>query len=512
MSSPIIETPYTSDVEKADGITNSVVNYDAGQKTEFSTHTNKILETKAQEFQGVFNEDDYIDVPPDGGYGWFCCAYVTAMNFATWGPNCSFGIFLSFYLNNDIFPGATPTDYALIGGLIICLTLILIPYSAVLLMKFGYRITASIGIMIQLAGYIGASFATTIAELYVTQGILIGISYGIIFGANSIVLPSWFLKKRALANGVSHFGVGLGGVVFSLATNKLISDTGDQKWALRVLAIVSFVICATAMFLIKIRIPQNSAFKEPSDNTTKKIFKNIFDYKVWKSIPLQLATLWVSIGSMGYVICLYSLSNYAISMGFSTHQAMIITVMLNLSQAFGRPLIGFCSEKFGRVNFTIFATFYTCIMVFVFWINLKSYGALITFAIVLGLCVGISSVNVVPLVVDVVGLNSFASGLGWANTFAGIMSLIAEVIALNLRNFNLHHRNPYFHCQIFVGSIYFCAVLVLIPYREWKVKRMMRQLYNSKDMSDLQRKRFRNIYEDITVKGYLKRCFFPAKV
>jgi len=468
--------------------------------------------TNAKEFHGAFNEDDYVDVPPDGGYGWLCCACVMTMNFATWGPNCGFGIFLSFYLNNNVFPNATPTDYALIGGLVIALTLALIPYSTLLLMKFGYRITASIGILIQLAGYIGASFATTIVHLYITQGILIGIAYGIIFGANSIVLPSWFLKKRALANGIAHIGVGLGGVVFSLVINKLISETGDQKWALRVLAIVSFVICTITMFLIKIRIPKNSSFKEPQSNSIKKILKNIFDYKVWNSFPLQMATIWACIGSTGYVICLYSLSNYTISLGYSQHQAMIVTVVLNLSQAFGRPMIGFLSEICGRVNLTMFGTFYTCIMVFLFWINLQTYAALIVFAFMLGLFVGISSVNIVPLVVDVVGLNSYASGLSWANFFAGVMSLIAEVIALNLRDYSLVGRTPYFYCQIFVGIMYFCAVLVLIPYREWKVKRMMNQLKDTKDLSDEERVKYSNLADAKGLRCYFKRASFPVKV
>ncbi|CCH43278.1 putative transporter [Wickerhamomyces ciferrii] len=218
--------------------------------------------SKVEELNGVFNENDYIDIPPDGGYGWLCCACVTIMNFATWGVNCGFGIFLSFYLENDVFPGATPTDYALVGGILAFLTLALIPYTSILLLKFGYKVTASIGILIQLAGYLGASFATTLVQFYITQGVLIGISYGIIFGANSIVLPSWFLRKRALANGISHFGIGLGGVVFTLIINKLIIETGDQKWALRIIGIISFVICTVTMFLVKIRIPQNSQFKD----------------------------------------------------------------------------------------------------------------------------------------------------------------------------------------------------------------------------------------------------------
>ncbi|CAM9017879.1 unnamed protein product [Wickerhamomyces anomalus] len=468
---------------------------------------------KYEEFHGAFNEDDYIDIPPDGGYGWFCTAYISAMNFATWGPNCAWGVFLSFYLKNpDLFPGGTATDFGLIGGIIVFLTLCVIPYSAVLLLKIGYRWTLALGITIQLGGYIGASFATTIGQLYVTQGLLIGISFGLIFGANSIVLPSWFLKKRALANGLSHIGVGLGGAVFAPSIDKLLQKTGNHKWAYRMLAIVSFVICSSMMFLIKVRVPKNSTIQNKQDKSIKQVFKHIFDYKVWKSLPLQLATLWACLIAFGYYICLFSLSNYATTLGYSQHQAMIVTVVLNLSQAVGRPLMGVFSELFGRVNFTMFATLYSLVLIFVFWINLKNYSSLIVFAIMLGLLFGIGSVNVVPLVVDVVGLNSFAAGLGWANTFTGTMSLIAEVIALNLRDYTLTKHTPYFYCQIFVGCMYFLALISLIPYRQWKVKRMLYQLKNSKTVSEDQRQEFMELYEDRGVKGYVKRAFMVTKV
>ncbi|CCH43277.1 putative transporter [Wickerhamomyces ciferrii] len=194
-------------------------------------------------------------------------------------------------------------------------------------------------------------------------------------------------------------------------------------------------------------------------------------------------------------------------MGFSGHQGMIITVLLNASQAIGRPLIGYLSEKFGRTNFTMFATFYTAVMSLAFWINVNNYAALVIFTLMIGLLVGISSVNVVPLVADVVGLNSFASGLGYANTINAIMSLIAEVIGLNLRDYSSPNRNPYFHCQIFVGVLYFCGFIALIPYREWKVRRMLHQLKDSKKLTQDERKSFNDLLENKGFIGYLQRAF-----
>ena len=35
----------------------------------------------------VHRQDDHIDIPPDGGYGWICVAAVFLINAHTWGVN-----------------------------------------------------------------------------------------------------------------------------------------------------------------------------------------------------------------------------------------------------------------------------------------------------------------------------------------------------------------------------------------------------------------------------------------
>lgn len=51
---------------------------------------------------------------PDGGYGWVVVGCMFATNLVTWGINSSFGVFLSFYVENDYFPGATQLQFAFV--------------------------------------------------------------------------------------------------------------------------------------------------------------------------------------------------------------------------------------------------------------------------------------------------------------------------------------------------------------------------------------------------------------
>ena len=58
-----------------------------------------------------------VDEPPDGGYGWVCVACSFFINAHTWGINSSYGVFLSHYLANNYYLGATALDFAFVGGL-----------------------------------------------------------------------------------------------------------------------------------------------------------------------------------------------------------------------------------------------------------------------------------------------------------------------------------------------------------------------------------------------------------
>ncbi|CDO95830.1 unnamed protein product [Kluyveromyces dobzhanskii CBS 2104] len=453
---------------------------------------------------GLYNSDDIVDPPPDGGYGWICCACVAVMNFCTWGPNTCYGVFLSYYLSSSYFPHATPTDFAVIGGLMIGLTLILLPVAAMFMNKFGYRVVMLSGVLLQFTSFISSSFVRTIGELYFTYGILLGFANGLIFGCNSIVIPGWFLKKRAFANGVTHIGVGLGGLVLSFIVHAIMEKTGSHKWPMRFLGIMALVLNTIAALIVKIRVPRN----QPPKKSALELFKDVYDYNVYKSIPLQYSTVWSTMTSIGYVILLFSLSNYALSIGLSTSQATATLAIFNGAQIIGRPAMGYFSEKIGRVNCTLFCMFYTIILLGPFWFNVETYSEIMGFSFLLGLGAGISSVNTVPLVADVTGMAHFPAGLGYNNIWNGSLSVVAEIFALKLRDYSL--AQPYLYCQIFVLVMYFVGLLALIPYREWKVTRMLNARIPGKKVDEGMKLKWQNALKPGII-NYFRRAFYPTR-
>lgn len=181
-----------------------------GQQQSYEKDVNAGKKVEEEENEEVEDNED-TDEPPDGGYGWVSAFCAMMATFSTWGANAGYGVFLNYYLSSDAFPGGGPYDYALIGGLVVFLAQVLAPFSAIAYKIVGFYTICFVGIFIQTCGYILASFATKLWQIYLTQGVLIGISFLLIFIPPTLILPQYFKKYRAFAMGIAVSGAGLGG-------------------------------------------------------------------------------------------------------------------------------------------------------------------------------------------------------------------------------------------------------------------------------------------------------------
>ncbi|KFZ17107.1 hypothetical protein V501_01898 [Pseudogymnoascus sp. VKM F-4519 (FW-2642)] len=272
-------------------------------------------------------EEPRGDLAPDGGYGWVVVFCVFMINAHTWGINSSYGIFLSYYLSHDVFPGSTPLHYAFIGGLSIAMSQTIAPLATYLINRRGIYVTLWLGVILQTAALLGASWSVQIWQLFLSQGVCFGLGMGLIFNATVGLIPQWFDRKRSFANSIGTAGSGMGGLIYSLATQAMIRSIG-LEWAFRVLAIASCTVCAIASLLICDR------------NVAVGSVYHALDLRLLQRPHFLLTLAWAGFSIIGYVNLLFSLPNYAISIGLSAQQASIVGALLNLGQGIGRPLIG----------------------------------------------------------------------------------------------------------------------------------------------------------------------------
>ena len=108
---------------------------------------------------------------------------------------------------------------------------------------------------------------------------------------------------------------------------------------------------------------------------------------------------------------LFSLPNYALSIGLSAKQGSIIGALLNLGQGIGRPIVGLFSDSAGRINIAGFLTFLCGLFCLVIWTFAKNYGVLIFFSILVGTVSGTFWTTIAPVGAEVVGLKELPSAL-----------------------------------------------------------------------------------------------------
>lgn len=395
---------------------------------------------------------DPAQQPPNGGYGWVCALCVALINAHTWGLNSSYGVFLAYYLSTETYPGATYLQYAFVGGLSISCAMLASPLATLSTRHFGTHLTLALGTALEVAGLIGASFASRIWHLFLSQGVAFGVGMGFLFVGSVGIPAQWFTTRRSLANGISASGSGFGGLLYSLATGAMLKSIG-LAWCFRVLGLLALGVNAVCIVLIRDR---NKAIGSRHAALDLKLFKR----------PEYLLLCGYGFFSMfSYIALVFSLASYAKTIGATASQASIVSAILNLGQGLGRPPIGHFSDSIGRINMAGLTTFFCALLAFVVWIFAKTYGVLIFYALIGGTITGTFWATIGPVAVEVVGLQDLPSALNLEWLVIVLPCTFSEPIALELAA----NTGGYLGTQLFVGFMYFAAALCILFLRGWKV-------------------------------------------
>jgi len=165
--------------------------------------------------------------PTDQGYhAWVALAGGFFSNFLIWGFALSFGILQEYYASNE--PFASQGGIAAIGTTSTGVMYLTMPLFLWAFQKWPkarrWSLWASVPTIA--ASLVGASFANTVPQLIVCQGIVYGIA------GNALVMPTinlineWFSQKRGLALGIAMSGDFAGGVAMPLILQAVLNELG----------------------------------------------------------------------------------------------------------------------------------------------------------------------------------------------------------------------------------------------------------------------------------------------
>ncbi len=351
----------------------------------------------------------------DSGRAWLIVAAGMLANASCWGTIYSFGTFLGSMTEEfGTGLGATALIFALPTFILFALGLVTGPLAD----QYGPRRVVLVGALFIGSGLLVTSRATSLPMAIAAYGIGVGVGVGCSLVPVTACLGGWFLRRRALALGLSSSGIGFGTIVLVPLVQWTIASFGWRR-AYVMLAVVcsaSLVIAAWATQ----RPPNSVAGGRPSLGRIRAATRHGPFARLYAGGLLMSAAMYIP-----FVF----LVRYGTDHGISTRSAVLLLSVLGASNIISRLTLTSLALRVGAVRM-----FLVCFMVlpaaFVLWLLAgSSYVALAGFAALLGISHG-GYVSLSPEVTArLFGVANIGAVLGALWTASAIAGLVTPVLA-----------------------------------------------------------------------------------
>lgn len=212
------------------------------------------------------------------------------------------------------------------------------------------------------------SLCTKYYQFILCQGILLGLSSGLIFAPALSVIGHYFFKKRAMAMSFASTGSPLGGIIYPVILNNLIPSIGFG-WAQRVCGFLSLFLLAVAAVAIR-----PSGIKRQGRFILPDAFKN-------PAYAFQVAALFMVV--LGLLTPYFYLAEYGLAHGMDPKLAGYLFALINAGSFIGRMSGGVLSGWVGQFNVITSACYLSSMLLFC-WLAITSSAGLIVLALFFG--------------------------------------------------------------------------------------------------------------------------------
>ncbi|KAI8145223.1 major facilitator superfamily domain-containing protein [Fennellomyces sp. T-0311] len=309
-----------------------------------------------------------------------------------------------------------------------------------------------IGVIVSPLGLILASFNTALWQLYLTQGILVGIGGACCFSASLTLPPQWFYKNRALATGIAVSGSGIGGVAMSPMIQSLISSLGYRN-TLRILGAMNFGILLIATALAR------SRYRPPPSSGTGGL--SAFFDKSMMSVSFLLLAIFAFLVPFGYIAPFFLAPTYASYIGVDDARGATLVSIMSGMNSVCRICLGFLADRTGNLNTMFACTFLagTCFFTMVVWQFSDSYASFVAYCVLYGLTGG-GFVSLFPVVAaEVAGVEQIQRVIGLTYGFSFFGNLVGTPIIGQLQSNYGWTSAIQFAGSLSVGASFFMLAL-----------------------------------------------------
>lgn len=320
--------------------------------------------------------------PADEGRGaWTFVAASTLLEMLIWGMGFTFGIFQEYYASNAPFKGASNSSISAIGT--VALALMYFVSFPILPLARAYPKYIIPGMWVALAvlclSLFLSSFVKSVGGLIVVQGIMYGLSGGLLYTPVILWLGDWFVLHRSLAAGIIFGGSGLGGVILPFLLSALLERVGFA-WTMRIWALLYAGLGSIAVYFLRPRIPARLQVATKVRYPSLRFVRLPLFWTVGIVIFFQALAF--------YPISLY-MTTYASSFGVKAIEATLVTVIFNLACVTGQIVIGWLADGLlSYVSIMVVSTLFSALVSFLILGFARGLAMLIVYSILFGAASG----------------------------------------------------------------------------------------------------------------------------
>ena len=346
-------------------------------------------------------------------YGWVVVLCAFTLMFVGFGAAYSFASFFRAFQSEF---GASRAHVSLVFSLCAFLYFLLGAPGGMLADRYGTRNVALAGVAFMVAGLVAASYAQSVAVLYATYSIGLGIGVGLTYVPSVGAVQPWFEKRRVLASGIAVSGIGAANLLVPPLAAWWIEAFG-WRGAYLMLAACTLVLGGAAAAAIRNR-PAGQG-------------------RAVEGMPLRAAlatrNFWVlyvtlALSGFGCFVPLVHIGPYAVDAGHPESFAVLLVSLIGLGSLIGRFAIGGIADRLGRMNSLALMYLGMALMLVLWWASTGAL-ALSIMAVGFGISYGGFVATFPTVVMDLFGVRSVAGIIGCLYTAAGVGTLFGPPLA-----------------------------------------------------------------------------------
>jgi MFS transporter, OFA family, oxalate/formate antiporter len=230
--------------------------------------------------------------------------------------------------------------------------------------RFGARLLITIGCLLSGLGWIGAAYAVSLTNLYLTYGLLCGIGTGIVYVGIIGLVVRWFPDKRGFATGLVAAGYGFGAILTTFPIDMIMRSSG-YKTALISFGIILGLTGAAAGFVMRMPGPGDVLPASPISTSASGTSPR----QMLRSPIFWLMFAMMTMMSTGGLMIISQFAAFSRDFGvadiilFGVAALPLALTIDRMTNGLTRPFFGWVSDRIGRENTMAIAFFLEAVAV-----------------------------------------------------------------------------------------------------------------------------------------------------